>query len=341
MVLHNHTVAVGIVGVTGYSGVELLRILRRHPGVQVTELYARSSVGTTADALAPVAGGEPGATVRSVEEIPGTTADVLFFALPHAEGAKIIPHVPANTRIVDLSGDFRLRDAAAYPAHYAFEHPAPALLGQSVYGLTELNRPAIQEARLVANPGCYPTATVLPLAPLAAKGLLPATVAVHALSGVSGAGKSPKPTSHFVEVNESVSAYKVGSHQHTPEIEQALADAGAPGTQIVFIPHLIPVSRGMHVTMTIPLPNNYTGSDIDALFREFYASSPFVRILAQPPRMIDVAYTNLCDIYLHVDARTQTLSLLSVIDNLGKGAAGQAIQNMNIMTGQPETAGLA
>jgi N-acetyl-gamma-glutamyl-phosphate reductase len=341
MILHNHTITTGIVGVTGYSGIELLRILRRHPGVRVTELYARSAVGQTADQLAHVPGAGSGAVVMPLEEVAISAVDVLFLALPHSEAAKLVHSVPLSTRIVDLSGDFRLRDAAAYPSHYNFEHPSPALLADAVYGIPELNHAAIANARLLANPGCYPTATILALAPLASINALPTVVPVHALSGVSGAGRNPSATTHFVEVNESVSAYKIGGHQHTPEMEQAIADAGAPGTQVVFIPHLIPVSRGIHATISIPMSNKYAAGELTSIYRDFYTAAPFVRVLDAPPRMIDVAHTNRCDLFVHADTRTNTATIISVIDNLGKGAAGQAVQNMNIMTGMPETMGVA
>jgi N-acetyl-gamma-glutamyl-phosphate reductase len=323
---------VAIAGATGYTGQELLRLLARHPSVSIT---AATSSGATAartlPALARVWDGT--VTPLDADALP-QIADIVFLALPDTAAAELAPRlVDAGVRVIDLSGAFRLHDAALRKRWYPETHEVPA---GTVYGLTELAREAVRGARLLTNPGCYPTAALLALRPLADAGmLLPgADVIVDAKSGVSGAGKAPTERTHFSEVHGSLSAYGVLGHRHGAEIEQGL------GREVTFTPHLVPLDRGILATIYVRVAPGTTETAIGDVLQSTYAGATFVRLVGSAlPEIKHVAHTNFCDIGWRVSASGRVI-LVSVIDNLLKGASGQAVQNMNVMTGAPETAGL-
>lgn len=336
---------VGIIGASGYTGGELLRLLCRHPTLRIGWATSRQHAGVPA--------GEVFTSLRdfttvvfSAPDLAGLPAGVeaVFVALPHVEAMSVVPTLlERGLKVVDLSADFRLRDSAAYSRAYGQQHAAPGLLEEAVYGLTEPMRARVREARLVANPGCYPTATLLPLLPLARRGLLGQFGAiVDAKSGVSGAGRGLKQGSLYGEVNEGLTPYNIGRHRHQPEMEQELAVAAGRTVRLTFAPHLVPLSRGMEATIYLE-PTAGTGlREVGALLRESYAGEPFVKVLpdGKLPGVRDVAGTNLCRIGCTDDPQGGRLVIVSVIDNLVKGASGQALQNMNLMLGLPETAGL-
>jgi N-acetyl-gamma-glutamyl-phosphate reductase len=345
------TITVGIVGATGYAGGELIRLLLRHPNVRLAGLYARNRDKQ------PIAASHPhlGATGLVIDQaIP--EADAIFTALPHGAAAEMAGRIVARgSALLDVGPDFRLHDPADYPRWYMFDHPAPELLAQAVYGLPELHREEIREAAdrtatIIGLPGCYSTATILTLAPLARAGLI-ADLAVDAKSGVSGAGREPKPDLLFSEVNESVRAYGMFSHRHTAEMEQELGEQGErgalgsrdanPGVATVdFLPHLIPMTRGILASCHVRTTRPVTQAELDALYGEAYRDEPFVQIVADPPATKHVSGSNLCRIWVRVDPRSGKVLALGVIDNLVKGAAGQAVQALNVLFGLPETAGL-
>jgi len=339
-------VKAAVVGGSGYTGALLAELLVRHPHADLAAVSSDSLAGTPVRAHA--------ARVRTelsfcrADEVGD--ADVAFVCTPHGEAAPVVRRLlDGGARVIDLSADFRL-DAATYEEWYG-PHPFPELT-PAVYGLTELHRDEVAGADLVANPGCYPTATLLGLAPLKRLGLV--DVIVDAKSGVSGAGKTPKATTHFCSVDSDLVAYGVGTHRHTPEIAAGLAPeaaaahavgappAAATGPALTFVPHLVPLQRGITATMYVrlgarPLP---AASELTALYREFYAGEPFVEVCDAPPQLKDVAGTNDCRIHVTVDERAGRVIVISAIDNLMKGASGQAVQNMNVMLGLPETEGL-
>jgi N-acetyl-gamma-glutamyl-phosphate reductase len=345
------TISVGIVGATGYAGGELVRLLLAHPRVRLAGLYGRNRDNV------PIADSHPHLAASGLV-IDGAIprADAIFTALPHGVAASMAPEIVATgSALLDVGPDFRLHDPADYPLWYKFDHPAPELLGQAVYGLPELHREEIRaaadrEAAIVGLPGCYPTATILTLAPLARAGLI-ADLAVDAKSGVSGAGREPKADLLFSEVNESVKAYGVFGHRHTAEMEQELQQQGErgslgsrdanPGVATVdFLPHLIPMTRGIlascHVRPTRPV----TQAELDALYEEAYCDEPFVQVVSDPPATKHVYGSNVCRVWCRVDPRSGKILALGVIDNLVKGAAGQAVQALNVLFGLPETTGL-
>jgi N-acetyl-gamma-glutamyl-phosphate reductase len=265
--------------------------------------------------------------------------DAAVVAYPHGASAPLVAALlERGVRVVDLSADFRLRDPAVYAEWYR-EHPAPELLASAVYGLPELYREAVRSADLVANPGCYPTATILALAPLARAGLI-ADVVIDAKSGVSGAGRAATEKTHFVTADENVNAYGVPRHRHTPEIEQELAGLGAD-VLVTFTPHLLPLDQGELVSCYVTALDSPGGVDLDALYADWYESEPFVELAAGPPGVRDVRETNICRISVHVDSRTGRIVVFGAIDNLWKGAASQAVQNLNLMFGLPEGEGIS
>ena len=325
-------VRIGIAGASGFAGQELLRLLAAHPHVRVTSAMSSSPDGPprTLPALAKIWDGviEP----FSLDRLAGA-ADVVFLALPEEAAASIAPMlVDRGVRVIDLSGAFRLRDAAAREKWY----PATRLGSlKPVYGLTERNYDAIRDARLLTNPGCYPTAALLALEPLAEAGLLAGEVVIDAKSGISGAGKKPSERTHFSENHGSVAAYGVFGHRHQPEIEQEL------GALVTFVPHLVPLDRGILETIYARVRPGTTSADVGAVMDAAYKAAPFVRVTGETlPEIKHVAYTNFCDIGWRVDAAGGRILLVAVIDNLVKGAAGQAIQNLNVMLGYDERAGL-
>lgn len=339
-------IRVGVAGATGYGGIELVRLLGLHPEVELVLAGTESYIGQDLAAVYPHLSNRVQLKGReATAEALAAECDVVFTALPHGVPMKLAPAVlAAGKRLIDLGADFRLRDVDAYEAWYKKKHEAPELMEQAVYGLPELYRQQIAGARLVGNPGCYPTSCALAAAPLLRAGVVDSKgIIFDSKSGVSGAGRGLSLGSHFSEVNENFKAYNIaGGHRHTPEVEQTLSDlVGAPVT-VTFTPHLVPMTRGILTTAYFTLLEDRSTEQLLDLFREFYASEPFVRIrpAGDLPQTKQVWGSNYCDIGLQVDRRTGRVLVVSVIDNLVKGAAGQAIQNMNLLFGLPETTGL-
>lgn len=340
-------VKVSIVGATGYTGAELVRILSRHPGVELVRLTTQSYAGQRMWEVYPHLYSFCDQTGEKLD-LPATVADsdVIFIALPHGHSAPVVAEaVQSGKKVIDLGADFRLKDRRTYEAWYKTEHTAEALLQEAVYGLPELYREEIAGARLVANPGCYPTGAVLGLAPLLKNGLIdPDTIIIDAKSGVSGAGRALSLGTHFCEVNENFKAYGVASHRHTPEIEQELSRLAGRRVTVSFTPHLLPVTRGILSTIYARLTQpSVTCGELLECFRSFYAGQAFVRVLPEGflPQIKWVAGTNTCDTGLALDKRTGRVIVVTAIDNLVKGASGQAVQNMNLMCGFPEDTALA
>jgi N-acetyl-gamma-glutamyl-phosphate reductase len=334
----------GVVGATGYAGAELVRLLAGHPGVKLAVLTSRQFAGKRFDAVYPAMAGLVGGTCESLSlERLSEACDVVFTALPHKIPMSIIPDlIEKHKKVVDLSADFRFQDAALYEAVYE-PHEAKHLLKRAVYGLCEVYMDRIRDAVLVGNPGCYPTSTLLPLVPLLRNRLLEAdAIIVDSKSGVSGAGRSLAIGSHFCEVNESFKAYKVAVHRHNPEIDSILSRESGREVSVTFVPHLVPMTRGMFTTIYAVPHKNLTVADIGACLTSYYAGRPFVRIVGPEsvPDTRNVRGTNFCDIGFTIDGPRRRVILTAAIDNLVKGAAGQAVQNMNIMFGLEEEAGL-
>jgi len=341
------TLKIGIAGATGYGGIELLRLLGNHPEATVVLAGTESYVGQELAAVYPhLAGRVTLAGREATAEALAAECDVVFTALPHGVPMKLAPAVlAAGGKFIDLGADFRLRDTSAFESWYKHKHEAPALMAEAVYGLPELYREQIQGARLVGNPGCYPTSCALAAAPLLTAGLVETRgIVFDSKSGVSGAGRGVNLGVHYSEVNENFKAYNIaGGHRHTPEIEQTLTDLnGGTAVVVTFTPHLVPMTRGILTTAYFQLKQDHQTSELLELFRSFYAGKPFVRVrpAGDLPQTKQVWGSNYCDIGLQVDRRTGRVLVVAVIDNLVKGAAGQAIQNMNLMCGLPETTGL-
>lgn len=329
-----------IFGASGYTGLELLRILATHPGARVVEATSRQYKGTPVPEVFPALKGFYDGLLFTDPEDLSIEADIAFSAMPHGASQDVVPELLKKNRVIDLSADFRLHDKDTYNAWYG-EHKAAGLLKEAVYGLPELYRKEIKGCRLVANPGCYPTSAILALAPLARKGLIKAgSVIIDSKSGVSGAGRGASLASSFVEVSSGFKAYKVGSHRHTPEIEQELAIAAGGSLNVRFTPHLIPVSRGILTTAYAELNRALTPSEMRELYNAAYSNETFVRLLPEGsfPDISQVRGSNFCDLGLFVEGSRVTV--VSAIDNLVKGASGQAVQNMNIMFGLDEKAAL-
>ena len=335
---------VGIINVTGYSGMELARLLQRHPDTELAGVTGRSAAGQKLAEVFP----HLAEIDMTIEEELSASVDVVISALPQVVSAQAcLPYIRSGVKVVDISADFRLRSAAEYLEWYGVEHPAPDLLETAVYGLTELDREGIGSASLVANPGCYPTGAVLALAPVVKEGLIGPEITIDAKSGVSGSGRGFSMATHFSEVNENVFAYSVDGHRHLPEITQELARLGSNyEPHILFIPHLIPMTRGILDSCYAEFADGALGPPSKAknavreLYREFYRDEPFVKVVDAPPQTKQTWGNNRCLIYPTVDERTGRLMVFSALDNLVKGAAGQAVQNMNLMLGLPETTGL-
>jgi len=335
---------IGIYGASGYTGQELLRLLLRHPDVEVTALTSRQFKGMPVSHVYPVFEGLT--DLRFIDASPEDVADLsefVFLAMPHGSAMDVVPvFLEAEEKVVDLSADFRLHDQGLYERWYE-KHEAPEFLAEAVYGLPELHREAIRAARLVANPGCYPTSAILGLAPLLKGGWIdPSTIIVDAKSGVSGAGREAKIGSLFCEVNEGFKAYNVFKHRHGPEMEQELSLVAGHPVSISFTPHLLPIDRGILSSIYATLRDDRTAADILELCRDFYEGEAFVRICPEGmyPNVLFVRGSNFCDIGVTVDARLKRVVVFSAIDNLVKGAAGQAVQNMNLMCGFKEDTGL-
>jgi N-acetyl-gamma-glutamyl-phosphate reductase len=349
-------VKVGIVGASGYSGEELMRLLLTHPHVELTAVTSRQYAGQTLAKAFPKFGHYPNAAnIRFVEpnaELLAKQAQVIFLALPHGVSAEFaVPLLQQGCQVIDLSADFRLKSAEVYKEFYAHDHPAPELLATSVYGLPEVYRSAIKNALLIASPGCYPTSILLPTLPLLRSGLIkPTGIIADSLSGVSGAGRKAELDYLFVECNESVRPYGVPKHRHLSEIEQELAIAAGTPVVIQFTPHLIPVNRGILTTLYLAPEKHFStaaeaaalNEKIAACYQAAYGKEPFVRLLEGKslPDTKNVVGTNVIEIAWRLDHRTGRLIVMSAEDNIVKGASGQAVQSMNIMCGFPETAGL-
>ena len=335
---------VGIINVTGYSGMELARLLHRHPEVDLVSVTGRSAAGEKLGDVIP----HLNDIDLTIEPELDASVDLVFSALPQVASAEaVIPLVRDGVKVVDISADFRLKNPLEYEEWYESVHPAPDLLEESVYGLTELHRDDVASARLVANPGCYPTGSILGLAPLVKNQLIEPDIVIDSKSGVSGAGRGLSETTHFSEANENVQAYGLDGHRHLPEITQEL-NGLSPGFQaaVTFVPHLIPMTRGiLNACYVRPkdgaLPSGKKASEeVTQLYRDFYKNDYFVKVTSAPPQTKQTWGNNNCLIYPVVDERTGRIIIISCIDNLVKGAAGQAIQNMNLMCGLPESVGL-
>lgn len=336
-------IKIAIFGGSGYTGFELLRLLAAHPEAEVIEVTSRQYKGQyIADVFPSLRGFYDGAIFSDPADFKTVAADISFSALPHGASQDVVPELLKRSRVIDLSADFRLRDAGTYKAWYG-EHKSAGLLKDAVYGLPELYREQIRRARLIANPGCYPTSAILALSPLARAGLIQDnSVIIDSKSGVSGAGRGANLDTSFVEVSSGFKAYKVGSHRHTPEIEQELSLASGQTVSITFTPHLIPVSRGILTTAYAGLKKAMTTDEIHAMYSEFYGKEAFVRLMpaGRFPDISQVRCSNFCDIGVFSDPERKRAVIVSAIDNLVKGASGQAVQNMNIISGLNESTAL-
>lgn len=343
---------IGIINVTGYSGSELARLLYRHPDVTISSVTGRSSAGQRLGEVFP----HLSYMDMAIEPELGGSLDMVFSALPHKASAEAVqPLLEDGIKVIDISADFRLRDASIYEQWYGIPHPCPQYLEEAVYGLTELNRTEVTQAKLVANPGCYPTSAILALAPVVKAGMVESNIIVDSKSGVSGGGRSLNLTNHFSEVNENVFAYALDGHRHLPEITQELSRLDGSMTKttgdgshypLTFLTHLIPMTRGILSSCYVGLKReNYSSweqarTEVRELYQDFYSGESFVKVTSSPPQTKQTLGNNMCLIYPTVDVRTGTLIVISCLDNLVKGAAGQAIQNMNLMYGLGETTAL-
>ena len=335
---------VGILNITGYGGIELARILNRHPEFKITSITGRSAAGEKLADIFPHLS-ELDLTIK--DELD-EQVDIIFSALPHAASAqKLKPYIESGQRVVDFSADFRLDDITNYEDWYGKDHPLPSHLSLASYGLPELNRESIKSSSLVANPGCYPTASILALAPAMANSLITEDIIIDAKSGVSGAGRGLSLNSHFSELNESIKAYSVSGHRHMPEVVQELTKLNNEvNIKLTFLTHLIPITRGILVSAyaglnIAKLDNKSNNSElIRDVYKQYYKDERFVTVTDQPPTTKQAQGTNQCLLYPTVDIRTNRLIVISCIDNLVKGAAGQAVQNANILFGFPEETGL-
>ena len=333
-----------VLGATGYAGIELVRILNSHPEVEIKMLVSHSFVGKKISDVYPNFKGVLDLVCEDLDVDKAAACDIVFTALPHGASKEVIPQLyNKGARIIDLSGDFRYDDADVYAKWYGEEHSSPEILKESVYGLCELHRDKIKNTRLVGNPGCYTTCSILGLAPLLANGIVKSdNIIVDAKSGVTGAGRSSALDYSFCECTENAKAYKIATHRHTSEIEQELSKLAGEEIMISFTPHLIPQKRGILSTMYANLKEDKTTEELIELYKEYYKDEYFVRVYdAGLPETNHVAGSNFVDIGLVVDTRLKRVVVSSAIDNIGKGAAGQAVQNMNILLGLDEKTGLS
>ena len=342
----NKMVKIGVLGASGYTGADLVRLLLRHPNATIELLTANSQAGQPLEAVYPHLGGQNLPDLIKGDEANWDELDVVFCGLPHGTTQDIIATLPNHVKVIDLSADFRLRDIDTYAQWYGHEHRAPDLQPSAVYGLTELNRDAITNARLVACPGCYPTAVLLALAPLVEARLIDASdLVIDAKSGATGAGRSLKQAMLFSEVGEGLSPYAVASHRHAPEIEQEIAKAAgleANAMRVNFTPHLVPMSRGELITAHVRLAAGQSVADLRKCWQAKFTDEPFVRILAEgvAPQTQMVRGSNMCVMNVFEERITGRATVFAAIDNLVKGSSGQAIQNMNVMLGLDEVTGL-
>ena len=337
-------IRVSIVGASGYTGVELIRILSQHPQAELKAVTSRGQSGQSVDKYYPSLRGHCDLTFE--EPDPDSLAervDLVFTALPHQAAMDFVPEaLRRGLKVVDLSADYRFRDPKTYESWYQ-THKTPELLSQAVYGLPELHRQQIRSAQLVGNPGCYPTSVILALTPLLLQKIVHTQgIIADSKSGVSGAGRGASLATHFCEVNEGFKAYKVTEHRHTPEIEQELSGVAGESITITFTPHLVPMSRGILSTVYADIANGISEARIDEAFQSFYRDAPFVRLCGRDvPTTLQVRGSNYCDLGWRVDERTRRIIIVSVIDNLTRGASGQAVCNMNLMYGLPEGLGIS
>ncbi|MEX1028709.1 MAG: N-acetyl-gamma-glutamyl-phosphate reductase [Paenibacillaceae bacterium] len=341
----NTKLSVAIIGSTGYGGVELIRLLLQHPNVNITSVISSSQAGI------PIADGFPHLTEIIVDTLDGidielirSKADVVFAATPHGVSSQLVPQLlDAGLKVIDLSGDFRLKSGTTYEQWYKHQPAKAELVEQAVYGLSEVYGDDVKGSSFVSNPGCYSTAALLGLIPIVgAEWIDPKSIIIDAKSGVSGAGRGLSMSVHYSEVNENLKAYKVNNHQHTPEIEQTLSQISGKDIRVTFTPHLVPMTRGIMCTIYGTLIESINADNLIDLYRRYYDGRPFVRVRDEGklPATKEVWGSNYCDIGFAVDERTGRVTIISVIDNLVKGAAGQAIQNLNLMMGWDESEGL-
>lgn len=336
-------VRVAILGASGYTGAELIRFLLRHPRARIVALTGERAAGKPVAEVFPHLAPYDLPALTKIADVDWSGVDFVFCGLPHGTTQEVIASLPDHVRICDLSADFRLFDVETYAQWYGHAHKAPALQENAVYGLSEITREAVAKARLVANPGCYPTASQLPLIPLLQAGLIEIDdIIIDAKSGVSGAGRDAKQGSLFTEVTEGIHPYGIASHRHAPEIEQGLSQAAGKDVLVAFTPHLMPMARGILATTYVKLKGGATADDLRDALRNAYKDEPFVKVLADgvAPQTRHVRASNLCLINVFADRLPGRAIIISAIDNLVKGASGQAIQNFNIMYGFEETLGL-
>lgn len=331
-----------IIGATGYTGSELVRLLSHHPEVTITMITSESRKGELFSDVHPQLTGICDMQLQSADDIDKNPPDVAFLALPHRIAMQFVGKwQDKDFKIIDLSGDYRLSSAAVYSQWYDKTHETPELVPKVPYGMPELHKQQIKGAKIVANPGCFPTASTLALAPLLANKIVePQSLIIDAKTGVTGAGVKSSPTTHFSNVNDNFKAYKLKSHRHTIEIEESLSNLYGSQALVQFTPHLLPVDRGILVTAYARPKTKIIRSMLQDMYQAFYKLQPFIRIRKQVPEIKNVRGTNLCDIHVTYDERTNRILALSAIDNLVKGAAGQAIQNMNLLFDLEETSGL-
>ena len=340
---HTNAINTAILGASGYTGAELLRLLAHHPHVRIKALTAEKRAGATMGEVFPHLAALDLPRLVKIADVDFSRIDAVFCALPHGLTQEVVAALPSHLKIVDLSADFRLHDVATYAKWYGHEHLAPALQKVAVYGLTEFARDAVKSARLIANPGCYPTSAQLPLVPLIEAGLIDTSdIIIDAKSGVTGAGREAKEANLFAEVSEGIHAYGVANHRHAPEIEQGLSQVVGRDIVVNFTAHLMPMSRGILSSIYVKLANGASADDLRAALAKRYAEEPFVRVLAagSSPATRHVRGTNNCLIAVFADRVKGRAIVLSAIDNLVKGASGQAIQNFNVQAGLPETMAL-
>ena len=333
-----------VIGASGYGGAEAVRLLSTHPHVDIVHVTAETQQGQDMSKLYPNLRRFVDQTMIAVDaERIGHTSDITFVSLPSGKAMHLaLALLEQGSKVIDIAADFRLRDASLYPTWYKFEHVAPAYLDEAVYGLPELHRDAIAQTRLLANPGCYPAASLLALLPLVKSGKVETSgIVIDAKSGISGAGRGGGGGFGYAEVNENLRAYSVVGHNHTAEIEQELSGLAGDSVRVVFTPHLVPMTRGILATVYAPLKAPMQEAEALDLYEQTYRETPFVRVLRDAlPETKATLGSNFCDVAVRIDARSQMAIAISAIDNLGRGAAGQAIQNMNLMFGLPETTGL-
>lgn len=334
-------ITTSIIGASGYSGAELLRLLAQRKDVTILHAAAATSAGKRVADIYPSLEGMGERVYSTIEKALEDPVDVAFVALPSGEAMHIVPKLLGVAgKVIDLGGDFRL-PVHLYEEYYGLRHAAPDLLPEAVYGLPELNHDAIARARLIANPGCYPTGIILALLPALKKGFISAeNIVMNSLSGITGAGRTASTELSFSEINENIRAYKIGKHQHVPEIGKVLQDATGKEISFSFVPHLVPLNRGIYSTIHATLVSPVTEAEIVSAYRDFFPEDSFVRLSANIPQLKNVTGTNYCEINFRKHPDTNQLIMISVIDNLIKGAAGQAMQNMNISCGLPHYAGL-